>query len=71
MVRRLHLCHYQAIGMETHHGSRWPTLLGKYSREFATSIMTSFTLVGNCAGSPERIIRPSPAIGHDAEILEV
>ena len=31
---------------------------------------TSFTLVGNSAGLPAPIRRPSPAIGHDAEILE-
>jgi len=32
---------------------------------------TSLTLVGNSAGSPEPILRPSPAIGHDTEILEI
>jgi hypothetical protein len=39
--------------------------------EFATSIKTFFTLVGNSADSPEPILRPSPATGHDAEKLEV
>jgi hypothetical protein len=32
-----HLCHAQAIVIETHYGSRWPRLPGKHSREFATS----------------------------------
>jgi hypothetical protein len=32
---------------------------------------TSFTLVGSSADSPELLLRPSPATGHDAEILEV
>lgn len=32
---------------------------------------TFFTSVGNSAGSPEPILRLSPATGHDAEILEV
>jgi hypothetical protein len=32
---------------------------------------TSFTSVGNCADSPEPLLRPSPAMGHDAEILGV
>ncbi len=32
---------------------------------------TPFTLVGNSADSPEPILRPSPASGHDAEILDV
>jgi hypothetical protein len=32
---------------------------------------TSFTLVGNSADSPEPRLRPSPATGHAAEILEV
>jgi hypothetical protein len=31
---------------------------------------TSFTPVGNSADSPELILRPSPATGHDAEIRE-
>jgi len=29
------------------------------------------TPVGNSADSPEPLLRPSPAIGHDAEILDV
>jgi Lipocalin-like domain len=33
--------------------------------------MTSLTLVGHSAGFPEPILRPSPATGHDAEILDV
>jgi hypothetical protein len=32
---------------------------------------TSLTLVGNSADSPEPILSPSSATGHDAEILEV
>jgi hypothetical protein len=32
---------------------------------------TSFTPVGNSAELPEPILRPSPATGHDAEILSV
>jgi hypothetical protein len=32
---------------------------------------TSFTSVGSAAGSPELILRPSPATGHDPEILAV
>jgi hypothetical protein len=37
MVRLLHLGYDQVSVMEIHHGSRWPRLLGKHSREFATS----------------------------------
>jgi hypothetical protein len=32
--------------------------------------MTSLTLVGNSADSPEAIRRPSPATGHEAEMLD-
>jgi hypothetical protein len=32
---------------------------------------TSFTSVGSEADSPEPFLRPSPATGHDAEMLEV
>jgi hypothetical protein len=32
---------------------------------------TSFTPVGNTADSPEPILRPSPATGYHAEILDV
>jgi hypothetical protein len=31
----------------------------------------SFTPVGNSADSPEPLLRPSPATGHAAEILDV
>ena len=34
-------------------------------------VMTPFTLVGNSADSPELPLRPSPATGHAAEILDV
>jgi hypothetical protein len=32
---------------------------------------TPLTLVGNSADSPEPLLRPSPATGHEAEILDV
>ena len=35
------------------------------------SARTSWTLVGNSADSPEPLLRPSPATGHEAEILDV
>lgn len=31
---------------------------------------TSVTPPGNCPDSPEPILRPSPATGHEAEMLE-
>ena len=34
-------------------------------------VKTSLTPMGNSADSPELILRPSPATGHDAEILDV
>jgi hypothetical protein len=37
----------------------------------ANMARTSFTPVGNSADSPEPLLRPLPAMGHDAEILEV
>jgi hypothetical protein len=37
----------------------------------ANMARTSFTPVGISAGSPEPSLRPSPATGHDAEILGV
>ncbi len=40
-------------------------------RALRNRVTTSFTHVGDSAGSPESILRPSPATGHDAEILEV
>jgi hypothetical protein len=36
----------------------------------ANMATTSFTPVGNSADSPEPILSPSSATGHDAEILE-
>jgi hypothetical protein len=42
--------------------------MGAYLTNMAT---TSFSLVGNSADSPEPLLRPSPATGHDAEMLEV
>jgi hypothetical protein len=38
---------------------------------FGNTHPTSYTLVGNAADSLEPILRPSPATGHDADILEV
>jgi hypothetical protein len=32
---------------------------------------TSFTSVGSEADSPESLLKPSPAMGHAAEILDV
>jgi hypothetical protein len=32
---------------------------------------TSFTLVGNAAGSPAPLLGPSPATGYAAEMLDV
>lgn len=32
---------------------------------------TSLTSVGNSAGSPDLIVRPSPATGHEADMLGV
>jgi hypothetical protein len=45
--------------------------LAPHENEFATSINTSFTMVGNSADSPEPLLRPLPATGLDAEILDV
>ena len=33
--------------------------------------MTSLTPVGHGPGSPDPILRPSPATGHEADILDV
>jgi hypothetical protein len=33
-------------------------------------VMTSFTLVRLCADSPASLLRPSLAMGHDADILD-
>src|SRR6266850_6213216 len=41
------------------------------SAQWSNMATTSLTLVGHFAGSPEPILRPSPATGHDAEILGV
>jgi hypothetical protein len=47
-------------------------LYGESSEAHATHMaMTSWTSVGSDAGSPEPIRRPSPATGHEAEILDV
>jgi hypothetical protein len=32
---------------------------------------TALAPVGNSADSPEPLLRPSPAMGHDAEMLDV
>jgi hypothetical protein len=40
-------------------------------RALTNRVTTAFTPVGNSADSPERVLRPSPATGHDAEMLEV
>jgi hypothetical protein len=37
----------------------------------ANMAITSFTLVGHSADSPEPLLRPSLATGHEAEILDV
>jgi hypothetical protein len=38
----------------------------------ATNMATTpFTLVGNSADSSKPLLRPSPATGHEAEILDV
>jgi hypothetical protein len=39
--------------------------------DFTSRVTTSLTSVGNSAGSPEPIVRPSLATGHDAEILDL
>jgi hypothetical protein len=40
-------------------------------RDVTHRVTTSFTLVGNSLDSPEPLLRPSPATGHDAEMPEV
>jgi ABC-type glutathione transport system ATPase component len=45
--------------------------LGSGTSVTSNTANTSFTLVGNSADSPEPLLRPLPAMGHDAEILEV
>jgi hypothetical protein len=39
--------------------------------ELTNRVTTSLTLVGHSAASPEPLLRPSSATGHDAEILDV
>jgi hypothetical protein len=39
-------------------------------RDLTNRVTTWCTSVGNSADSPEPILRPSPATGHDAEILD-
>jgi predicted dehydrogenase len=38
---------------------------------WANMATASFTSVGNCPDSPQPILRPSPATGHDADMLDV
>ena len=38
---------------------------------YSNMAMTSFTSVGNSADSPEPPLRPLPATGHVAEILDI
>jgi hypothetical protein len=40
-------------------------------RALTNRVTTSFTLVGNSADSPEPLLRPSPATGHDVDMLEI
>jgi hypothetical protein len=40
-------------------------------RDLTNRVTTPFTLVGNSADSSKPLLRPSPAIGHEAEILDV
>jgi hypothetical protein len=50
----------------------WGWAMDSCSAKLAiTYWVISFTPVGNCAGSPAHILRPSPATGHVAEILDV
>jgi len=39
--------------------------------DLTNSVKTSLTSVGSSADSPEPFLRPSPATGHDAEMLDV
>jgi hypothetical protein len=39
--------------------------------ELTNRVTASFTPVGNCPDSPELLLRPSPATGHDAEMRGV
>jgi hypothetical protein len=49
-----------------------PTMAWKIAHhDLPNRVMTSFTLVGNSADSPELLLRPLPATGHNAEILDV
>jgi hypothetical protein len=47
-----------------------PMMLEISRGDLTNRVTTSFTLVGNSAGLPAPILRPSPATGHDADILE-
>jgi hypothetical protein len=40
-------------------------------RDLTNRVTTPFTLVGNSADSSKPLLRPSPATGHEAEILDV
>jgi hypothetical protein len=50
---------------------RTPMVLDVSHCDLPNRVTTSFTPVGNCPDSPKPILRPSPATGHDAEMLEV
>ena len=48
-----------------------PMVLGIDHRDLPNRVKTFFTSVGNSADWPEPLLRPSPATGHAAEILDV
>jgi hypothetical protein len=49
---------------------RIPMALKIDSHALTNRVKASFTPVGNCADSPEPLLEPSPAMGHDPEIRE-
>jgi hypothetical protein len=51
--------------------TRTPLALEIRHQDLTNRVKTSFTSVGNSADSPEPLLRPAPATGHDAETLEV
>jgi hypothetical protein len=60
------------VGAVTAHDSHRRTIsVGPGPPQGANMATTPFTLVGNSADSPELPLRPSPATGHAAEILDV
>jgi hypothetical protein len=70
---------FNALGVPVTGGTRWSLRLSNVVCKTAfpcvfdltNRVRTSFTSVGSQADSPAPIRRPSPATGHEAEILDV